>query len=83
MINTGILRYMFDASSSDQEMVSGLRGGLQGSNSMVKESCPELVGLMADEAKKKIKEEKPRVVVQSIEPGCLVTMDFNTGRVRL
>lgn len=67
----------------DQKMVSGFYGGLEGNNSVVKESWPELVGLMAAEAEKKIKEEKPGVVVQVIGPNCFTTMDFNTGRVRL
>ncbi|XP_057497964.1 subtilisin inhibitor CLSI-I-like isoform X1 [Actinidia eriantha] len=48
-----------------------------------KTTWPELVGLAAEEAEKKIKEEMPGARVQVVPPNCFVTMDFNQRRVRL
>ena len=48
-----------------------------------KDSWPELVGQPSEEAKKKIKEDKPDADVQVIPADAFVTMDFNTGRVRV
>lgn len=49
----------------------------------LKTTWPELVGLTADEAEKKIKEERPVVQVQVVPPNSFVTMDFRQNRVRL
>ncbi|GFY93219.1 hypothetical protein Acr_08g0016290 [Actinidia rufa] len=54
-----------------------------GSGTAPKTTWPELVGLAAEEAEKKIKEEMPGARVQVILPNCFVTMDFNQRRVRL
>ncbi|KAJ0088153.1 hypothetical protein Patl1_31825 [Pistacia atlantica] len=54
-----------------------------GTNMASKTTWPELVGLTADEAEKKIKEEKPVVQVQVVPPNNFVTMDFRQNRVRL
>ncbi|XP_057497965.1 subtilisin inhibitor CLSI-I-like isoform X2 [Actinidia eriantha] len=51
--------------------------------STAKTTWPELVGLAAEEAEKKIKEEMPGARVQVVPPNCFVTMDFNQRRVRL
>ena len=48
-----------------------------------KDSWPELVGMSSEEAKKKIKEDKPGVDVQVVPADAFVTMDYNTGRVRV
>ncbi|XP_027344177.1 subtilisin inhibitor CLSI-I-like [Abrus precatorius] len=48
-----------------------------------KTSWPELVGESAEEAEKKIKEEKSEVEIQVVPPGYLVTADFKPQRVRL
>ncbi|KAL9426226.1 hypothetical protein AB3S75_033076 [Citrus x aurantiifolia] len=44
---------------------------------------PGLVGLTAEEAEKKIKEERPGAQVQVVPPNSFVTMDFRHNRVRL
>ncbi|KAJ0028095.1 hypothetical protein Pint_35372 [Pistacia integerrima] len=54
-----------------------------GTNMASKTTWPELVGLTADEAEKKIKEERPVVQVQVVPPNNFVTMDFRQNRVRL
>ncbi|XP_028772986.1 subtilisin inhibitor CLSI-I-like [Neltuma alba] len=54
-----------------------------GENRATKTSWPELVGVTAEEAEKKIKEEMERAVIQVVPPDSFVTMDFNAQRVRL
>ncbi|GJM87779.1 hypothetical protein PR202_ga03772 [Eleusine coracana subsp. coracana] len=54
-----------------------------GAAAAAKDSWPELVGMSSEEAKKKIKEDKPEVDVQVVPADAFVTMDFNTGRVRV
>ncbi|CAN6353132.1 unnamed protein product [Urochloa humidicola] len=49
----------------------------------VKDSWPELVGVSSEEAKKKIKEDKPGADVQVVPADAFVTMDFRTNRVRV
>ncbi|XP_039131633.1 subtilisin inhibitor CLSI-I-like isoform X3 [Dioscorea cayenensis subsp. rotundata] len=59
--------------------------GQQGSRrigSGAKTEWPEAVGLTAEEAKAKIKEDAPGLNIQVIPPNNFVTMDYNTGRVR-
>ncbi len=48
-----------------------------------KTNWPELVGLTAEEAEMKIKEEMPMAEVQVIPQDHFVTMDFRTNRVRI
>lgn len=48
-----------------------------------KDSWPEVVGMSSDEAKKKIKEDKPGADVQVVPADAFVTMDYSTGRVRV
>lgn len=48
-----------------------------------KVAWPEVVGLSAEEAEKKIKEEMPEASVQVVLADCFVTMDFRKDRVRL
>ncbi|KAJ4704634.1 subtilisin inhibitor-like [Melia azedarach] len=48
-----------------------------------KTTWPELVGSTAEEAEKKIKEEKPGALVHVVPPNSFVTMDFRRNRVRL
>lgn len=65
-------------------MINGeTHGQLVGSNSGAKTTWPELVGLTAEEAERKIKEDFPRAEIQVILPDCFVTMDFKQDRVRL
>ncbi|KAK7323375.1 hypothetical protein VNO77_26847 [Canavalia gladiata] len=54
-----------------------------GTNSTRKTSWPELVGVTAEEAEKKIKEEMSGVEIQVVPPGYFVTADFKPQRVRL
>lgn len=54
-----------------------------GGSAGAKNSWPEMVGMLSEEAKKKIIEDKPEASVQVIPAGSFVTMDYNTGRVRL
>jgi hypothetical protein len=54
-----------------------------GSNPAAKTTWPELVGLTAEEAERKIKDEKPGAQIQVVQPDCFVTMDFRQNRVRL
>jgi hypothetical protein len=39
--------------------------------------------MSSEEAKKKIKEDKPGADVQVVSADAFVTMDYNTGRVRV
>ncbi|EES16809.1 subtilisin inhibitor [Sorghum bicolor] len=48
-----------------------------------KNSWPELVGKSSEEAKKKIKEDKPGADVQVVPADAFVTLDYRTGRVRV
>ncbi|KAH7672777.1 Proteinase inhibitor I13 potato inhibitor I protein [Dioscorea alata] len=62
------------------------RTGQQGSRrigSGAKTEWPEAVGLTAEEAEAKIKEDAPDLNVQVIPPNNFVTMDYNAGRVRI
>jgi hypothetical protein len=47
-----------------------------------KDMWPEVVGLSSEEAKKKILEDRPEVDVQ-VTTRSIVTMDYNSGRVRV
>eukprot|EP00249_Psilotum_nudum_P025569 c30206_g1_i1 orf=354-674(-) len=46
-------------------------------------SWDELVGLSGEEAKRKIETENPTLNVFLVPQDSFVTMDFNTGRVRI
>lgn len=48
-----------------------------------KTQWPELLGMKAEDAEKKIKEEMPRAKVHVIPHDSFVTMDFVSTRVRL
>ncbi|PHT46182.1 Subtilisin-chymotrypsin inhibitor-2B [Capsicum baccatum] len=48
-----------------------------------KTSWPELLGVTAEEAEKKIKEEKPELKIYIVPPKSMVTMDYRLDRVRL
>ncbi|PKA51972.1 Subtilisin inhibitor 1 [Apostasia shenzhenica] len=48
-----------------------------------RDNWPEVVGLPAEEAEKKIREEQPESRIQIVGPDQMVTMDFSTGRVRI
>ncbi|CAJ1959061.1 unnamed protein product [Sphenostylis stenocarpa] len=54
-----------------------------GTNNPGKRSWPELVGLSAEEAERKIKEEMSGVQIQVVPPDTFVTADYNPQRVRL
>ena len=54
-----------------------------GAAAAAKDSWPELVGQSSEEAKKKIKQDKPDADVQVVPADAFVTMDYNTGRVRV
>ncbi|XP_044504272.1 subtilisin inhibitor-like [Mangifera indica] len=62
---------------------AGTYGQPLGTSMATKTTWPELVGLTADEAEKKIKEERPAVQVQVVPSNSIVTMDFKQNRVRL
>ncbi|XP_052174562.1 subtilisin inhibitor CLSI-I-like [Diospyros lotus] len=69
-----------------QSLLFPPRGSLDhvsGSGTPRKTTWPEVVGLVAEEAERKIKEDMPRARIQVVPPGCFVTMDFNQERVRL
>ncbi|KAJ9185243.1 hypothetical protein P3X46_004900 [Hevea brasiliensis] len=68
---------------SKPSILPGTYGQLPGSNSAAKTTWPDLVGLMAEEAERKIKEDFPRAQIQVVQPDCFVTMDFKQDRVRL
>lgn len=63
--------------------VAGSYGLLLGTNHPTKTSWPELVGVTAEEAERKIKEEFAGVEIQVVPPGYFVTADFKSQRVRL
>ncbi|KAL9321826.1 hypothetical protein ACSQ67_009879 [Phaseolus vulgaris] len=54
-----------------------------GANNPTKTSWPELVGVTAEEAETKIKEEMSEVQIQVVPPDSFVTADFKPKRVRL
>ncbi|XP_061357485.1 subtilisin inhibitor CLSI-I-like [Gastrolobium bilobum] len=56
---------------------------LLGTNNPTKTSWPELVGVTAEEAEKKIKEEMAGVEIRVVLPNYGVTCDYKTQRVRL
>ncbi|KAL5807083.1 hypothetical protein ACOSQ4_029816 [Xanthoceras sorbifolium] len=60
-----------------------LLGGSNPNTAAPKREWPELVGLAAEEAEKKIKEEKPGAHVQVVQSSCFLTMDFREDRVRV
>jgi hypothetical protein len=62
---------------------SGPAGAAAGGAAAAKDSWPELVGKSSEEAKKKVKEDKPDADVQVVPADAFVTMDYNTGRVRV
>ena len=63
--------------------ISGSYNQLLGSNNPTKTSWPELIGVTAEEAKRKIKEEMAGAEIQVVPPGYFVTLDFQSQRVRL
>lgn len=65
------------------ELDTGTYGQLLGPNAAAIKTWPGLVGLTAEEAEKKIKEERPGAQVQVVPPNSFVTMDFRHNRVRL
>ncbi|KAK4268735.1 hypothetical protein QN277_025347 [Acacia crassicarpa] len=54
-----------------------------GVNRASKTRWPELVGVTAEEAEKKIKEEREGIEIQVVPSSSFVTMDFKSPRVRL
>ncbi|XP_044385968.1 subtilisin-chymotrypsin inhibitor-2B [Triticum aestivum] len=58
-------------------------GGATAGVGAEKNSWPEVVGLSSEEAKKKIIEHKPDASVHVVPADSFVTMDYNTGRVRV
>uniref|UniRef100_A0A5B7CAU7 Putative subtilisin inhibitor CLSI-I n=1 Tax=Davidia involucrata TaxID=16924 RepID=A0A5B7CAU7_DAVIN len=60
---------------------SGSQEHMCGSNT--KTTWPEVVGLTAEEAERKIKEDMPRAQIQVVPPNHFVTMDYRGDRVRL
>jgi hypothetical protein len=62
---------------------TSLRNVRVGIKSCCKTTWPELVGFTAEEAERRIKEEKPGAQIQVVQPDCFVTMDFRQNRVRL
>ncbi|OAY85648.1 Subtilisin inhibitor 1 [Ananas comosus] len=46
-------------------------------------SWPEVVGLTTEEAEKRIRQDKPDARFQVVPPDHFVTMDYDTGRVRI
>ncbi|CAL9196785.1 unnamed protein product [Musa hybrid cultivar] len=49
----------------------------------LKNAWPEVVGLTAEDAEKRIKDDKPESLVQVVPPNHFVTADYNEGRVRI
>lgn len=56
-------------------------GSVPETNKTAKSSWPEVVGLTGEEAEKKIKEDRPDVTVQIVQPGQGVPRDFRDDRV--
>jgi hypothetical protein len=65
------------------EMATTTSCGPSAAAAAPKDSWPEVVGMSSDEAKKKIKEDKPGADVQVVPADAFVTMDYRTGRVRV
>lgn len=63
--------------------VAGTYNQLLGTNNPIKTSWPELVGVSAEEAERKIKEEKPEAEIQVVPHDSFVTADYKIQRVRL
>lgn len=63
--------------------VAGSYNQLLGTNNPRKTSWPELVGVTAEEAERKIKEEMAGVEIQVVPPDTFVTADYRPQRVRL
>ncbi|CAN1142568.1 Subtilisin inhibitor 1 [Linum perenne] len=63
-----------------QPLQSKQIAGFQGRS---KSQWPELVGLPAEEAQAKIKQDMEGALVQVVPPNHFVTMDFRRNRVRL
>jgi hypothetical protein len=55
--------------------LAGTYNQLLGTNNPTKTSWPELVGVTAEEAERKIKEEKSGVEIQVVPPESFVTAD--------
>ncbi|XP_061360411.1 subtilisin inhibitor 1-like isoform X3 [Gastrolobium bilobum] len=68
---------------SFEDYLNGSYNHLLGTNNPTKTSWPELVGVTAEEAEKKIKEEMAGVEIQVVFPGYSVTFDYKIQRVRL
>ncbi|RRT46283.1 hypothetical protein GW17_00017464 [Ensete ventricosum] len=49
----------------------------------LKNAWPEVVGLTAEDAEKRIKEDKSEAHVQVVPPNHFVTADYIDGRVRI
>ncbi|XP_066355429.1 subtilisin inhibitor-like [Miscanthus floridulus] len=62
---------------------SGPPSAAAGAGGAPKDSWSEVVGMSSEEAKKKIKEDKPGADVQVVPADAFVTMDYNTDRVRV
>ncbi|KAM7526374.1 hypothetical protein LguiA_016276 [Lonicera macranthoides] len=58
-------------------------GPLGGGSNEGPKTWPEVVGMAAEEAEKKIKEEMPRALIKIIPQDHFVTMDYRTDRVRI
>ncbi|AES69036.1 putative proteinase inhibitor I13, potato inhibitor I [Medicago truncatula] len=56
---------------------------IDGRNNPTRRNWSELVGVTAEEAERKIKEEMNGVEIRVVPPGYFVTADYNTQRVRL
>ncbi|MCH91465.1 subtilisin inhibitor 1-like [Trifolium medium] len=63
--------------------LAGTYNQLLGRNNPTKTSWPELVGVTAVEAEKKIKEEMSGAEIQVVPADSFVTADYRTARVRL
>jgi hypothetical protein len=63
--------------------VAGTLNQRQRTYNPTKTSWPELVGVTAEEAERKIKEEKSGAEIQVVPPDSFVTADYRTQRVRL
>lgn len=63
--------------------VAGSYNQLLATNNPRKTSWPELVGVTAEEAERKIKEEMAGVEIQVVPPDTFVTADYRPQRVRL
>ncbi|KAL6641755.1 hypothetical protein ACP70R_019936 [Stipagrostis hirtigluma subsp. patula] len=62
--------------------ISGADAAAGGAAADTKNSWPEVVGLSEEETQK-IKEDVPHVDVQVLPADAFITMEYNTGRVRV